>query len=329
MSYSGSAQVTGGPGTGKTVTVLHRAAILAERAGQPRLPRPVLLTTFNGNLAESLHAQLDLLIPDAAVRDRIEVLNVDRLAYRVVKQARGTPVLADERELRVRWAHAAADAGLDLTPAFLKNEWEQVILAQDLRAEPAYLTRSRPAGGARSPRPSAARSGRLPSRSRPSSPQPGSPPTSSWPTRPPSCSASRERRATGTSWWTRPRTCTRPSGGCFARPSIPAPTTCSSRPTRTSASTAIGSPSPSLRISVRGRSRRLSLNYRTTQEILAWALPLLGTDPVTGLDGEADSLLGYRSPMHGPRPQAWQAASRTRSSAFLPNGFARGFRPGR
>ena len=33
----------------------------------------------------------------------------------------------------------------------------------------------------------------------------------------------------------------------------------------------------SLRISVRGRSRRLSLNYRTTQEILAWALPLLGT----------------------------------------------------
>ena len=74
------------------------------------------------------------------MRDRIEVLNVDRLAYRVVKQARGTPVLADERELRVRWAQAAADAGLDLTAAFLKNEWEQVILAQDLRAERAYLT---------------------------------------------------------------------------------------------------------------------------------------------------------------------------------------------
>ena len=73
----------------------------------------------------------------------------------------------------------------------------------------------------------------------------------------------------------------------------------------------------SLRISVRGRSRRLSLNYRTTQEILAWALPLLGTDPVTGLDGEADSLLGYRSPMHGPRPQAWQSASRTEEFGLL------------
>jgi AAA domain len=99
VSYSGSAQVTGGPGTGKTVTVLHRAAFLAERAGQPRIPGPVLLTTYNGSLAESLHAQLDLLIRDTEVCDRIEVLNVDRLAYRVVKQARDTPVLADEREL--------------------------------------------------------------------------------------------------------------------------------------------------------------------------------------------------------------------------------------
>ena len=34
-SYSGPAQVTGGPGTGKTVTVLHRAAFLAARAVTP------------------------------------------------------------------------------------------------------------------------------------------------------------------------------------------------------------------------------------------------------------------------------------------------------
>ena len=79
-SYAGPAQVTGGPGTGKTVTVLHRAAFLAERAGR------VLVTTFNGNLAGALRAQLDLLIRDAGVRRRIEVLNVDRLAYSIVKQ---------------------------------------------------------------------------------------------------------------------------------------------------------------------------------------------------------------------------------------------------
>ena len=65
---------------------------------------------------------------------------MDRLAYRLVKQARGTPVIADERVLRARWAEAAAKAGLAFTAAFGKNEWEQVILAQDLRTEQAYLT---------------------------------------------------------------------------------------------------------------------------------------------------------------------------------------------
>lgn len=142
--YSGPSQVTGGPGTGKTVTALHRAAFLASRAEpqpgntapQPFPPgpgaRPVLLTTFTSNLTEALDAQFDLLIQDADVRSRIEVINVDRLAYRIVKQARGSPVIADERVLRARWAEAVADAGLAFTPAFLKNEWEQVILAQDL-----------------------------------------------------------------------------------------------------------------------------------------------------------------------------------------------------
>ena len=80
------------------------------------------------------------LIQDAVVRSRIEVLNVDRLAYSIVKQARGAPAIADERALRQRWAQAAADAGLTFSPVFLQHEWEQVILAQDLHTEQAYLT---------------------------------------------------------------------------------------------------------------------------------------------------------------------------------------------
>jgi superfamily I DNA/RNA helicase len=73
----------------------------------------------------------------------------------------------------------------------------------------------------------------------------------------------------------------------------------------------------SMGISVRGRSRRLALNYRTTQEILAWTVPLLGPDPVTGLDGDVDSLLGYRSPVHGPRPQVRAAGTRDEELTFL------------
>ena len=317
VSYSGSAQVTGGPGTGKTVTVLHRAAFLAERAGQLRRPGPVLLTTFNGSLAESLCAQLDLLIPDGAVRDRIEVLNVDRLAYRVVKQARGTPVLADERELRARWARAAADAGLDLTPAFGKNEWEQVILAQDLRAERAYLTCPRTGRGR--PLTKAQRSQVWQAAERVTTELAAARQSTHFQL---ANEAARLLRQPGApryrhilvdeaqdlhpAQWRLLRAAVDPGPDDLFIAADPHQRIYGNR-----ASLA------SLRISVRGRSRRLSLNYRTTQEILAWALPLLGADPVTGLDGEADSLLGYRSPMHGPRPQAWQAASRAAEFGLL------------
>jgi superfamily I DNA/RNA helicase len=314
-SYSGPAQVTGGPGTGKTVTVLHRAAFLAARAapGDP----PILLTTFNGNLAQALSVQLDLLISDAAARRRIEVLNVDRLAYRVVRQARGHPVIADERVLRSRWAAAAADAGLPFTPAFLKTEWEQVILARDLWSEQAYLDcpragRGRPltriqrrlvwqavrrvtaelaVAGESTHLQLANEAGRLLGHA----------------------GAPRyrhilvdEAQDLHLAQWRLLRAAAAPGPDDLFIAADP-----HQRIYRNRVSLA------SLQISVRGRSRRLSLNYRTTQEILAWAVPLLGPDPVTGLDGEVDSLLGYRSPTRGQRPQVQVTATRAAEFTVL------------
>ncbi|MGH3853509.1 MAG: UvrD-helicase domain-containing protein [Pseudonocardiaceae bacterium] len=53
--YSGPTRVGGGPGTGKTIVALHRVAHLADElpAGNDR---PILLTTFNRNLAADLRA---------------------------------------------------------------------------------------------------------------------------------------------------------------------------------------------------------------------------------------------------------------------------------
>ena len=344
-SYSGPAQVTGGPGTGKTVTVLHRAAFLAVRAASgPAGPdaaeasapgpyaAPILLTTFNGNLADALQAQLDLLIRDPAVRRQIQVRNVDRLAYSIVTEAHGTPVIADERVLRARWAEAAAAFGLELTPAFLKNEWEQVILAQDLRSEHAYLTclrtgRGRPLTKAQRSRVWQAAQQVM-------------------------AELATARRTTHLQLANEAMHLLREAGAPRYRHVLvdeaqdlhPAQWRLlraavaegpddlfiaadpHQRVYRSRASLA------SLRISVRGRSRKLSLNYRTTQEILAWAMPLLGSDPVTGLDGEADSLLGYRSPMHGQRPQVRLAATRGEEFGFLSerirSWLAAGFEPG-
>jgi len=323
-SYAGPAQVTGGPGTGKTVTVLHRAALLAERAADPeraadteRGTPPLLLTTFNGNLAHALAAQLDLLVRDVHVRQKIEVLNVDRLAYRIVRQARGTPVIADERELRDRWARAAAEAGLDVTPAFGKNEWEQVILAQDLRTEQAYLTclrtgRGRPLTKAQrglvwraaqqvTAELAAARQSthlQLADEASQLLRQAGAPRYRHI--------LVDEAQDLHPSQWRLLRAAVAPGPDDLFIAADPHQRVYQNR-------VSLGS----LRISVRGRSRRLSVNYRTTQEILVWAVPLLGTDPVTGLDGEVDSLLGYRSPMHGPRPERRVTAARAEEFNFL------------
>ncbi len=306
--YSGPAQVTGGPGTGKTVTVLHRAAFLAERA------EPVLVTTFAGNLADALSAQLDLLIRDPQVRQHIEVLNVDRLAYRIVKQARGTPVIADERTLRTRWAQAAASKGLNLTPAFGKNEWEQVILAQDLPTEQAYLTCQRIGRGRPLSKPQRTLvwqvaqqvTAELAATSQTTHLQLAN--EASHLLRQPLYQhiLVDEAQDLHPSQWRLLRAAVAPGPDDLFIAADPHQRVYDNRVSLAS-----------LQISVRGRSRRLSLNYRTTQEILAWSVPLLGAEPVTGLDGEVDTLLGYRSPMHGSRPQQKVTATRTEEFKYF------------
>jgi superfamily I DNA/RNA helicase len=315
-AFSGPAQVTGGAGTGKTVTALHRAAFLAEQAGKPgpeaspdQAGPPILLTTYTRNLADALDAQLALLVEDTAIRSRVEVLNVDRLVHRIVKEARGTPAIADERALHQRWAQAAAEAGLTFTPVFLQHEWEQVILGQDLHTEQAYLTCLRAGRG--KPLSKAQRSQVWQAAERVTA------------------ELKRAHQSTYIQLANEATHLLRETGTTLYRHVI-VDEGQDLHPARWRLLRAVVPPGPddlfiaadphqriydnrvslaSLGIQVRGRSRRLTVNYRTTQEILAWTVPLLGAAPVTGLDGEADSLMGYRSPMHGRRPEVRKTAS--------------------
>lgn len=134
--------ITGGAGTGKTVIALHRAALLARAA-----TGPVLLVTFSQSLATELSARLDMIIDDEVVRKRVEVGNVDRLAHRIVAEAEGrAPALVSSDDLSELWQEAAAGR---FGSAFLLREWEQVILAQDLRTLEEYQAARRPGRGVR------------------------------------------------------------------------------------------------------------------------------------------------------------------------------------
>lgn len=311
-TFSGPAQVTGGAGTGKTVTALHRTARLARQAEaeSPHGNPTILLTSFTRNLVDALSAQLALIVSDPRVRDRVEVINVDRLAYRIVSQARGRLAVTDARAERHLWATAAADAAFPYTDVFLEREWEQVILAQDLRTEQAYLTCLRTGRGTPLTKAQRAQVWQLAER------------------------VTGQLKAAGRSTHLQlaneATRILRDSGRTLYR-HVVVDESQDLHPAQWRLLRAAVAPGPddlfiagdphqriydnrvslaSLGINVRGRSRRLTVNYRTTQEILAWAVPLLGSDPVTGLDDEADSLTGYRSPVHGRRPEVRGAATR-------------------
>jgi superfamily I DNA/RNA helicase len=55
-------------------------------------------------------------------------------------------------------------------------------------------------------------------------------------------------------------------------------------------------------ISIVGRSRKLKINYRTTDETRSWAVSLLKGVAIDDLDGGSDDQKGYKSLLHGVDP---------------------------
>lgn len=142
-SYSGPAQVTGGPGTGKTVVALHRARHLARQGGR------VLLTTFTATLTRSLAESLKLLETDDEILSRIDVLTVDQVARRLVDGHVGKVALLRGDEEKEIWRRIIRRRSLDFTERFLQEEWRQVILAQEITSSDSYLSARRIGRGRR------------------------------------------------------------------------------------------------------------------------------------------------------------------------------------
>ncbi|KKD09752.1 UvrD-helicase domain-containing protein [Streptomyces sp. WM6386] len=131
-SFSGPSQVTGGPGTGKTVVALHRVRHLLRylRDGER-----VLLTTYTNALVAALRTGLAALVEDETLRDRVDIMTVDAFAGRVVSTSR-RPLRGGEEESR--WEQAAQVTAFGGTAQFLAQEYKHVVLAQDLRTLEAY-----------------------------------------------------------------------------------------------------------------------------------------------------------------------------------------------
>lgn len=134
--FTGPARVSGSAGTGKTIVALHRAVHLA----RTHLEARVLFVTFSETLANALYTKLKRLIGnEPLLAERIDIHSLDSIGMRLYKAHLGSATLAGHEDLR-EIIHSASQAVGDhkFSLQFLLTEWEQVVDAWQLDIWEAY-----------------------------------------------------------------------------------------------------------------------------------------------------------------------------------------------
>ena len=134
--YAGPARVSGSAGTGKTIVALHRSVFLARANRDAR----ILLTTYSETLANSLRSRLALLVRgEPRLAERIEVQAIGAVGDRLYRAHVGAPHIATRDDVTTFLSEASADVGEHrFRPHFLLSEWEQVVDAWQLDSWEAY-----------------------------------------------------------------------------------------------------------------------------------------------------------------------------------------------
>ena len=166
---NGPMRVSGGAGTGKTVIAVHRAVELAKRDKADGQEPRILLTTYTRNLADDLRRQVAQLEPRLPFTERLSesgvmVSGLDRVARMILQQAGakispiaqeviGQPrgrVLTYPRENV--WQEVLTLMGDELPEGlrsadFLESEYELIVLPQRVTTLKQYLRVRRPGRG--------------------------------------------------------------------------------------------------------------------------------------------------------------------------------------
>ncbi|WP_043649693.1 3'-5' exonuclease [Nocardia thailandica] len=323
-SYRGAFRLSGGAGTGKTVVVLHRARNLWRRNKDAR----IVLTTFNRTLARQLRADLRILEPGIVIASApgepgVYIDGVDKLASDVLAEFRTQPavtqaVLGGDVTISSRrtdtgkvWREVAKSVETTLdprltTPTFLENEYTAVVLANKITTVAEYAKVARAGRGVRLNRAQRIAVWKLIEAFRRHSRMDG---TISFPeVLALAAEYLRRRGANGeqsladhvlideaqdlhaTHWaMLRALVAEGPDDMFIAEDSH---------------QRIFGQPVVLGRLGIKivGRSRRLTLNYRTTAQNLRFAVDILSGGAYQDLEEEAETTLGYRSARTGPEP---------------------------
>lgn len=150
-SYTGAARIAGSAGTGKTIVALHRAVHLARSYPDSR----ILLTTFSDALANALHTKMKrLLASEPRLAERIDVHSLNAIGQRLYKAQHGLATLASKNTVRHLIDEASkANSDHKFSFHFLVTEWEQVVDAWQLTRWEDYRDVSRLGRKTRLPEP--------------------------------------------------------------------------------------------------------------------------------------------------------------------------------
>jgi len=134
--YTGPARISGSAGTGKTIVALHRAVHLARQNQDSR----VLLATFSETLASALATKLQNLISNQPrLAERLEVQSMSAIGARLYAAQWGKPKLASQAQIiRMLLDSAKVDPTLKFGQRFLLGEWNDLVDAWQLKTWEAY-----------------------------------------------------------------------------------------------------------------------------------------------------------------------------------------------
>ncbi len=315
---SGAYRLSGGAGTGKTVVLLHRAKHLAGVNPGARL----VLTTYTVNLADALRRDLLRLDPDLPIATAlgetgIYITGVDALAREVTRSAGGAIADAVAAVLGVGrtdvsritdsavWRTVADDPRLPealRSPHFLADEYELIVLPQRILSRDDYLRVRRPGRGVRLSRPERAAVWSAIERYRQLAQLAGSLDFAEFATIAATyLDATQTRLADhalvdegqdmGPAHWQLLRALVEPGPNDLFIAEDSHQRIYGSRLVLSQYG-----------INIRGRSRRLTLNYRTTAQNLSYAVAILAGGSYEDLEAEPETTGRYRSARSGVRP---------------------------
>ena len=140
--WNGPVRVLGGAGTGKTVVAMHRAKWLAEKALMHN--GKILFTTFTKNLAMDIYENLKKICKDDLL-EYIEVKNLDQWVYEFLYKNGYQEQIVYSDQTDQLWDDALMlkPSSLDLPDSFFKEEWERVIQPQSVTTLQEYIRAKR------------------------------------------------------------------------------------------------------------------------------------------------------------------------------------------